>query len=383
VNGESFGVDTIRLKENNLRIHFEDTSTSAGFAANDWRIFANDQPSGGASKFSIDDVTGGLTPFTLRAGAPSNSIFVDSSGRLGLKTAAPGLDLHIATGNTPAWRLEQNSTGGFTAQTWDVAGNEANFFVRDLTSGSRLPFRIRPGAPTSSIDIAASGKVGIGTGSPGGRLDVFSSVQNEARLKLAGQEFYGAGNTSPEGIAFILGVNRTSNRQLWIADSAQMTAGGLDPVLRLTPQIGEISAITTSGSTRSLVLNALGGYVGIGVSNPLQPIQHSSGAYLSAGGVWTNASSRELKEGIAELEALDAIDALNHLNPVTYTYKNDPQERYVGFVAEDVPDLVASGDRKGLSPMDIVAVLTKVVQEQQKTIDELTSRLEKIEGDPK
>ena len=28
-------------EENNLRIHFDDTSTSAGFAANDWRIIAN------------------------------------------------------------------------------------------------------------------------------------------------------------------------------------------------------------------------------------------------------------------------------------------------------------------------------------------------------
>ena len=31
VNGESFGFDTMRLKENNLRIHFDDTSTSASF----------------------------------------------------------------------------------------------------------------------------------------------------------------------------------------------------------------------------------------------------------------------------------------------------------------------------------------------------------------
>lgn len=37
----------------------------------------------------------------------------------------------------------------------------------------------------------------------------------------------------------------------------------------------------------------------------------------------------------------------------------------MGFIAEDVPDLVATPNRKSLSPMDIVAVLTKVVQEQQ------------------
>ena len=33
-------------------------------------------------------------------------------------------------------------------------------------------------------------------------------------------------------------------------------------------------------------------------------------------------------------------------------------------------------DRKGLSPMDIVAILTKVVQEQQKRIAELEARLD-------
>jgi hypothetical protein len=82
------------------------------------------------------------------------------------------LDLHVATNNTPGLRLEQTSAGGFTAQTWDMAGNEANFFVRDVTAGSRLPFRIRPGAPTSSIDIASSGNVGIGTASPAAKLHV-------------------------------------------------------------------------------------------------------------------------------------------------------------------------------------------------------------------
>ncbi|NOT57981.1 MAG: hypothetical protein HOP18_25535, partial [Deltaproteobacteria bacterium] len=65
VNGESFGFDTIRLKENNLRIKFEDTSTGAGFPTNDWQLTANDSASGGASKFSIEDITGAKVPFTI------------------------------------------------------------------------------------------------------------------------------------------------------------------------------------------------------------------------------------------------------------------------------------------------------------------------------
>lgn len=171
VNNESFGFDTIRLKENNTRIGFDDTSVGA-FPANDWQITANDSASGGANKFSIDDITGAKTPFTITAGAPSASLFIDSIGRVGLRTATPVLDLHVNTSNTPAFRLEQNASGGFSSQTWDVAGNEANFFIRDVTGGSLLPFRIRPGAPTSSLDISASGNVGIGTAAPTSKLTV-------------------------------------------------------------------------------------------------------------------------------------------------------------------------------------------------------------------
>jgi hypothetical protein len=115
---------------------------------------------------------------TIRAGAATNSIFVDSTGRVGFRTSTPVLDLHVNTSNTPGIRLEQNNSGGFTAQTWDIAGNEANFFVRDVTGGSRLSFRIRPGAPTSSIDISADGDVGIGDASPEANLHVEADSRN-------------------------------------------------------------------------------------------------------------------------------------------------------------------------------------------------------------
>ena len=119
----------------------------------------------------------------------------------------------------------------------------------------------------------------------------------------------------------------------------------------------------------------------IGVTNPTSPIQHTSGAVLTAGGVWTSASSRALKENITELGVDEAQAAFKQLDPVKYDYKVDPSEKHVGFIAEDVPELVAMKGHKTLSPLDIVAVLTKVVQEQQKTIDDLTTRLKKVEGE--
>jgi hypothetical protein len=55
VNNEVFGFDTIRLKENNTRLQFNDTSTSAGFPTNNWQIRANSSASGGASFLSFVD----------------------------------------------------------------------------------------------------------------------------------------------------------------------------------------------------------------------------------------------------------------------------------------------------------------------------------------
>jgi hypothetical protein len=46
---------------------------------------------------------------------------------------------------------------------------------------------------------------------------------------------------------------------------------------------------------------------------------------------------------------------------------------------EDVPDLIATRDRKSITPNHIVTVLTKVVQEQQKVIQNLVRKMELLE----
>jgi hypothetical protein len=120
------------------------------------------------------------------------------------------------------------------------------------------------------------------------------------------------------------------------------------------------------------------GYVGIGTQTPSYPLQMAGGAYTN-GSSWVDASSREYKENIELLSTEEALEAIKELNPVKYAYKTDQTEKRVGFIAEEVPELVSMKDRKGLSPMDIVAVLTKVVQEQQKFISVLSEKVSELE----
>jgi hypothetical protein len=75
------------------------------------------------------------------------------------------------------------------------------------------------------------------------------------------------------------------------------------------------------------------------------------------------------------------LNALNGLNPVKYNYKVDKTDKHVGFIAEDAPELVATPDKKGMSPMDVVAVLTKVVQEQQKSILEQQNTIAELKNE--
>jgi hypothetical protein len=106
----------------------------------------------------------------------------------------------------------------------------------------------------------------------------------------------------------------------------------------------------------------------------------SNNGNLSIKGALTQGSSRTLKENITELSSKEALETLVDLNPVKFIYKADTDKvNHIGFIAEDVPDLVATIDRKGLSAMDIVGVLTKAVQEQQKTISALTEKVTVLE----
>jgi len=157
-----YGHNTQVLLENNLRIHFEDNSASASFPGNDWTLAANETTNGGRNYFGIHDATAGKEIFSVEAGARSHSLHVGGNGYVGFGTRFPILISHLVHGDSPGIRFEQNGTAGWAPQTWDMAGNETNFFIRDVTNSSKLVFRIRPGASENSIYITNTGNVNLG-----------------------------------------------------------------------------------------------------------------------------------------------------------------------------------------------------------------------------
>lgn len=292
VNGENFAYDTIRLKENNLRIRAIDTSSTGSFPTRDWQITFNDSANGGENKFSIEDIDAGKIPFTILADAPSNSLYVNNYGNIGLGTSIPLLNIHVKEGNTPALRLEQDNSLGWGAHTWDVAGHEGYFFIRDYTNGT-LPFMISAGAPHNSLHIARDGDIGLNTRTPDGQFDVAHSSDPNDHAFLISPESY-------------VGVN---------IDNGEVPKGLFD-------------VQTWGGNSRFTVLSD--GDVGIGTANPTGRFEvrdlDDSTSYFNVGdtgnvGIGTNAPSATLHVATSADSLVD-VAIFENTNPSSLHAKN-------------------------------------------------------------
>lgn len=338
VNGESFGFDTIRLKENNLRIKFQDTSATASFPSNDWQITINDSSNGGANKFSIDDIDGGRTPFTIEASAPSHSLYVDDGGRIGFGTSTPVVENHISSGDTPTVRLEQNGTSGWSPQTWDMAGNESNFFIRDVTNGSKLPFRIQPGADSNSIYIKDNNMIGFGTSAPSHGLHLLRP--DNVTLKLENSTTSESWKLANKGATFQIGKSGSLTGRHEFFDSGQIQVG--DP------------------SDRIFDLQSTGN--------------------LTIKGTLTQNSDVNSKENIQLVNPTDILRKVTDLPISVWNYKFDSSDvRHLGPMAQDFyklfglgsrEDKIATLDTSGVALASIKALASEA-NDKQKQIDQL------------
>ena len=347
VNGESFGFDTLRLKENNLRIKFQDTSNSASFPSNDWQLVANDTTNGGANKFSIDDVDGGRTPFTIEASAPSHSLYVDDGGRVGLGTSTPVVELHIVNGDSPTVRLEQNGSSGFTAQTWDMAGNETNFFVRDATNGSRLPFKIRPSAPTNSLYVNTDGNIGLGTASPSEALDIERNGALEIHMRNSSTnntwEFeHRAGGA--------LAFNLTGANGIGVDEMA------IDPG-------GNVTINNNLAANGSLTIGLGGTFTGAVSALSFNP-----------------TSDVNAKTAFAPVDPQRVLDTVATLPVSTWVFKVDPATRHMGPMAQDFAAAFGLGnDDRRINLTDTAGVAFAAIKALDQNVDAKQAQIEALQ----
>jgi len=375
VNGEVFGFDTIKLKENNLRIKFEDTSVGS-FPSTDWQLTANSNASGGANKFSVDDITASRTPFTIEGNAPSHSLYVDNGGRIGIRTNQPVVDLHVVDGDTPTLRLEQDTSSGFAAQTWDVAGNETSFFVRDASNGSTLPFRIRPSAPSNALVIDEDGDVGIGTLAADAELDVDGGTGDATALVQS------SGGV-PQFLAQHTGTAVSARREMFVLENHG------EPAFRFS------NTDPAAADDWSMILLASDQFLISRNGSGANEMMISSGGDVTIGGGLTELSDVNMKENFEQVDPVEVLDRVVDLPISTWNYiRDEDQIRHMGPMAQDFAAAFGLGKTTtGITSIDINGVMMAAIQglnqriqdkeaalaEKDETITSLEKRLADLE----
>ena len=127
------------------------------------------------------------------------------------------------------------------------------------------------------------------------------------------------------------------------------------------------------------------GYEADATTNQVQLGWNGGGMALKVGNgnVTVTASSRRWKTEISALGVAKATDLLEQIDPVEFTFiENSPGlrdgERHVGFIAEDVASagMFVETDDDGpsdISDRDLIAVLWRVVKDQQARLHALES----------
>jgi len=236
-----------------------------------------------------------------------------------------------------------------------------------VTSGSRLPFRIRPGAPTSSIDISATGNVGIGTASPAKKLhiaDANAQVFVDRPANTASN--YALVNFATNGVQkFFFGMNADSD-----------------------PNVDKMSFFDSAFSVSSAVMTFTGGNVGIGTNAPTDKLSVNGTASKSGGGTWAVFSDARLKRIRGPFTS--GLQAVMRLQPIRYEYKPDnalgitSDGEHIGFAAQDVqkviPEAVMTNGTGYLmvNSDPILWTMLNAIKEQQKEIVELKRQIQQL-----
>jgi hypothetical protein len=228
------------------------------------------------------------------------------------------------------------------------------------------------GAKLNELKVAAANIAGLETN----QAHIAVLAADEANIPAANI----AGLESNQAHIVVLAANQTNidaletNQANIAALSAQQANIGtfgaqqanIGTLAAQQANIGTLAADHISGLTVAGQL-ALDGNVNVGGNVIAQ------GAVISP--EFITASSKEIKENIANLSSQEALEVLGHLSPVKFNFKADnAKKEHIGFIAENVPQSVASSDGKGINLTNIVAMLTQVIKEQQKTIDALVAK---------
>jgi hypothetical protein len=187
------------------------------------------------------------------------------------------------------------------------------------------------------------------------------------------------------GMSYFSTIGNSGNMS-YLSD--MVNSSGMDDLANFTDELssdgmGSIS-IGSSGVNYYIALNRAGvseGALQVGDSS-----MNGNGAYLTGGGVWTNASSIDLKTNFIGLTNEWIFNKIKSINVSKWTYK-DTDEVHIGPTSEEFAKAfnTGAGSDKFISTIDVSGVALRGVQglidrdeSQAEEISELKSEIEQL-----
>jgi hypothetical protein len=383
-----------------------DTNTGIFFPAADTIAFAE----GGAEAARFDSSGN----FCLGTAAVLTSGKLSLQADLSAVNAMTLRDSGTTYGVSSYYTLYQNSAGS-------TVGGIGHTAITSLGINATTDLQFFTAA-TERARINSSGNVGIGTSSPSDKLTVISAgtqvgstnFRNIARIGLAtndasvllgydvsaGSAILASTNNYP--IAFWtsiagtyaekmridssgnvgIGTTATAGQQLTIASSGSSSAANAFYVYNSTPVA--LFTIRNDGAIFS----------GTAPASPYNLTTASAANMFvdSSGVVYRSTSSLRYKENVQDYGK--GLSDIAKLRPVTFNTKpkdtdeNSDTHTYAGFIAEEVDAAGLTefvqynneGQPDALAYPNMVALLTKAIQEQQALITALTARITALES---
>ena len=273
-----------------------------------------------ALSFTGDTNTGiyrGGADILRLATAGSDRVSIDASGNVGIGTTSAGQHVHIfdSAGSATGLRLENSSAGAYTQlELKNDAGNRFDFEIGGSTVAD-IPnmFAIWDNAASAyRLAIATSGNIGIGTITPGTKLDVsgtgrFSSTLTASSgltlttgaLSLTGTS--GSIALTGFGTTSITSTTATGNINTFADSSLAPAAAATANLLNLTFSNGSTNTTGTS-TTTGLNIAPTNNAAGAGGTMETYGIRIQDLAGTAGAGTQNNYGMRIGNQGLASTE---------------------------------------------------------------------------------
>ena len=238
---------TLFVENTNNQIRIVDSDSSGNFSV------------GVNTHFQIRDMAGSTTPVTVQAGAPSSTLFLKSSGDVGIGTTSPSGKVHVYEGpsgqsspdvSANTLVLEDDVSNGLSILTPDTGigsiffGDNNDNFVGGFRydhSDDSLKINVNN---ASALYIDSTRKVGIGTTSPSRDLTVNSGNQQvtaliestsstSTQINIRNSNSNNGGFIKTTGDNVILTANNTGISHLVVADGGNVGIGTTSPAVSL------------------------------------------------------------------------------------------------------------------------------------------------------